>query len=190
MEKSMQIDTESKLSSNTLILHWTVGIIMVILLATGVFMKEAEAYALYPWHKAFGVLIILPVILRVLWRLKSGWPPPVREYKKLEKKLSKFIHYILLIGTVILPISGFMMSAMGGHGVDLFGLELVSRNPNPLNPAEVIPLNESIAGIAHELHSIAGYIIIIGVILHTIGVLKHHILDKDGTLLRMLGVKV
>uniref|UniRef100_UPI004055FD0B cytochrome b n=1 Tax=Candidatus Electrothrix sp. TaxID=2170559 RepID=UPI004055FD0B len=186
----MQTDTKSTLSSNTLILHWTVGIIMIILLAIGVFMKEAEVYALYPWHKAFGVLIILPVILRVLWRLKIGWPPPVREYKKVEIKLSKFIHYLLLIGTVILPISGFMMSAMGGHGVDLFGLELVARNPNPLNPKEVIPLNESVASIAHELHSIGGYIVIIAVILHTAGVLKHHILDKDGTLLRMLGVKV
>ncbi|MCW5212184.1 cytochrome b [Desulfobulbus sp. TB] len=186
----MQIDTESQLSSNTLILHWSVGIIMIILLATGVFMKEAEAYGLYPWHKAFGVLIILPVVLRLLWRVKSGWSPPVRKYSKLEKILSKFIHYLLIIGTVILPISGFMMSAMGGHGVDLFGLELVPRNPSPLNPKEVIPFNGSVAGIAHELHSIAGYIVIIGVILHTVGVLKHHILDKDGTLLRMLGVKV
>ena len=186
----MQIDTKSELSSNTLILHWVVGIIMIILLATGVFMKETETYALYPWHKAFGVLIALPVILRVLWRLKSGWPPPVREYKEIEKKLSKFIHYLLLIGTVILPISGFMMSAIGGHGVELFGLELFPRNPNPLNPQEVIALNGSVAGIAHEVHSIAGYIIIIGVILHTAGVLKHHIFDKDGTLLRMLWAKV
>ena len=186
----MQIDTESKLGGNTLILHWAVGIIMIILLATGVFMKETEAYALYPWHKSFGVLIILPVILRILWRIKTGWPPPVREYKEIEKKLSKFIHYLLLTGTVLLPISGFMMSAMGGHGVKLFGLELVARNPDPLNPQEVIALNGSIAGIAHELHEIAGYIVIIAVILHIAGVLKHHILDRDGTLLRMLWVKV
>ncbi|MCI5158380.1 MAG: cytochrome b [Candidatus Electrothrix sp. AUS1_2] len=186
----MQIDTESKLGSNTLILHWAVGIMMIMLLATGVFMEETEAYALYPWHKAFGVLIILPVILRVLWRLKSGWPPPVREYKKSEKILAKFIHYLLIIGTVILPISGFMMSAMGGHGVDFFGLELVPRNPDPVNPMEVVPFNGAVAGIAHELHALAGSGVIIGVILHTLGVLKHHIIDKDGTLLRMMGAKV
>jgi len=186
----MQVDTQSKLGGNTLILHWVVGIMMILLLASGVFMKETETYALYPWHKAFGVLIILPVILRVLWRLKSGWPPPVREYKKAEIILSKFIHYLLIIGTVILPISGFMMSAMGGHGVELFGLELVPRNPDPVNPMEVVPLNGSIAGIAHELHEIAGYSIIIAVILHTVGVLKHHIIDKDGTLRRGLGAKV
>jgi cytochrome b561 len=190
MEKSMQVDTQSELSRTTLILHWTVGIVMIILLASGVFMKEAEFYAMYPWHKAFGVLIIVPVVLRVLWRVKSGWSPPVREYSKLERVLAKFIHYLLIIGTVILPISGFLMSAMGGHGVDLFGLELVARNPNPLNPQEVIPLNGPVAGIAHEVHEIAGSIVIIAVILHTVGVLKHHIFDKDGTLIRMLGVKV
>ncbi|WP_339137081.1 MAG: cytochrome b [Candidatus Electrothrix sp. GW3-4] len=186
----MQLDTQSKLGSNTLALHWIVGIMMIMLLAVGVFMEETKAYALYPWHKAFGVLIIFPVILRVVWRIKSGWPPPVREYKKSEKILSKFVHYLLLIGTVILPISGFMMSAMGGHGVEVFGLELVPRNPDPANPMEVVPLNGAVAGIAHELHALAGTSIIIGVILHTVGVLKHHILDKDGTLLRMLGAKV
>lgn len=160
---------------------------MITLLSTGVFMAETSTYALYPWHKSFGVVIALFVIVRVFNRIKNGWPAPVRDYSTLEKTLSHAVHWLLIIGTVMMPISGFLMSALGGHGVDLFGLELVARNPDPTNPKEVIAHNGAIAGFAHSIHHWAGYAIIAGVGLHIAGALKHHIVDKDGTLRRMLG---
>ena len=186
----MKLDTPSKLSSNTVLLHWIVAIMMIVLLGSGIYMEENEAFALYPWHKSFGVLIAAFVILRVLWRIKNGWPTPVSDYSSTEKLLSKVIHYLLIIGTVLMPISGFMMSAMGGHGVDFFGLELVAHNPDPANPKEVIALNGTLAGIGHKMHGLGGNLIIAGVVLHIIGALKHHIIDKDGTLRRMLGASV
>jgi len=186
----MKLDTPSKLSSNTLLLHWIVGIMMISLLGTGIYMEENEVFALYPWHKSFGVLLVGFVVLRVIWRLKNGWPTPVSDYSSLEKALSKVVHYLLIIGTILMPVSGFMMSAMGGHGVELFGLELVARNPNPANPQEVIALNGTLAGLGHEAHGLGGKVIIAAVVLHTAGALKHHIIDKDGTLRRMLGAEV
>ncbi|MCG8428633.1 MAG: cytochrome b/b6 domain-containing protein, partial [Chromatiales bacterium] len=63
-------------------------------------------------------------------------------------------------------------------------------NPDPNNPTEVLALNGPLAGIAHEAHHYAGYAIIAGVVLHVVGALKHHIIDKDGTLGRMLGAKI
>lgn len=185
----MSPDTPSKLSTRTIILHWIVGIMMLMLLISGLYMAQNAVYALYPWHKSFGVLIIGFVVLRVLWRYTAGWPAPVRDYAAWEKILSKIVHYVLIIGTLIMPISGFMMSALGGHGVAFFGLELVAHNPNPLNPQEVIPLYAPLAGLAHALHWMAGYCIIVGVLLHLAGALKHHIIDKDGTLRRMLGMQ-
>lgn len=186
----MKLDTPSKLSPNTLLLHWIVAIMMIVLLGSGIYMEENEAFALYPWHKSFGVLITAFVMLRVLWRIKNGWPTPVSDYSSIEKLLSKVVHYLLIIGTVLMPISGFMMSAMGGHGVDFFGLELVARNPDPANPKEVIALNGTLAGIGHRMHGLGGNLIIAGVALHIVGALKHHMIDKDGTLRRMLGASV
>jgi len=186
----MKLDTYAKLSPNTLTLHWVVGLMMIGLLGTGVYMEQNEVYALYPWHKSFGVLIIVFVVLRVAWRIKNGWLSSVSNYTQVEKLLSKIVHYLLIIGTVLMPISGFLMSAMGGHGVDLFGLQLVAHNPNPMNPQEVVPLNASLAQIGHTLHYWAGYILIAAVVLHVIGAFKHHIIDKDGTLRRMLGAEV
>ena len=82
------------------------------------------------------------------------------------------------------------MSAMGGHGVALFGIELVARNPDPINPKEVIALNAGIAKFAHTFHGLGGNILIAGVVLHIVGAFKHHIMDKDGTLRRILGAEV
>lgn len=186
----MQQDMASKLSTPTISLHWIVALMMLMLLATGIYMEQTSAYALYPWHKSFGVVIVLFVVLRVLWRWQSGWPPPVRDRVFWEQRLSGIIHYLLIVGTVVMPMSGFMMSALGGHGVALFGLELVARNPDPVNPQEVIPFNAPLAGVAHTVHGWAGYILVAGVLLHIAGALKHHILDQDGTLRRMLGKTV
>ena len=186
----MKLDTREKLSSTTVALHWIVGLMMIALLATGIYMENTEAYALYPWHKSFGVAIGLFVILRVLWRYKNGWPQHVGNYSSTEKLLSKVVHYLLIIGTVLMPISGFMMSAMGGHGVDLFGLQLVAHNPDPNNPQDVIPLNGAMAGFAHTMHGLGGKLILAGVVLHVVGAYKHHLIDKDGTMRRMLGQSV
>lgn len=186
----MKLDTHNKLSSNTLILHWIVGIMMIGLIATGIYMEENEVFALYPWHKSIGVLIVIFVLPRVFWRIKNGWLSPVSDYTNIEKTLSKLVHYLLIIGTVLMPISGFIMSAAGGHGVEFFGVELVARNPDPVNPKEVIAHNGAVAGFAHSMHKIAGIAILFAVILHVVGALKHHIADKDGTLRRMLGTEV
>lgn len=186
----MKLDTHSQLSANTLAWHWIVGIMLICLLASGIYMEENEVFALYPWHKSFGVLIAVFVVLRVIWRVKNGWLTHVSDYSSIERLLSKIVHYVLIIGTVLMPISGFIMSAMGGHGVDFFGMELVARNPDPADPKVIVALNGPLAGLAHSMHKFAGIAIIVGVALHVIGALKHHIIDKDGTLRRMLGAKV
>lgn len=186
----MRLDSPTKLSPNTLALHWIVAVMMIALLATGLYMEQTSAYALYPWHKSFGVLIALFVVLRVAWRVRNGWLQHVGDYTSMEKRLSKLVHWLLIIGTVLMPISGFMMSAMGGHGVALFGVELVARNPNPANPQEVVALNATLAQFGHLVHGWGGYLLIGAVALHLVGALKHHLIDRDGTLRRMLGAEV
>ena len=186
----MSADTQTKLSTTTVRLHWIVAIMMICLLAVGIYMAETKTYALYDWHKSFGVLIVVFVLWRIYWRMKNGWPTPVRDYPSHEKMLSKLSHWLLIIGTLLMPMSGFIMSAIGGHGVDFFGIELVARNPDPVDPTKVIPHNGPVAGTAHTMHNIGGYVIVAALVLHIIGALKHHISDKDGTLRRMMGDEV
>ncbi|MDD9893403.1 MAG: cytochrome b [Gammaproteobacteria bacterium] len=186
----MQKDTASQLSKTTVALHWIVGLTMIGLLAAGQAMEMFEIYALYPIHKALGFLIFFVIVARVAWRIKNGWPTPVSQYQRHEQVLSKIVHWALIIGTLLMPISGFLMSALGGYGVDVFGWEVVAMNPDPENPGKVIAHNGEIAGAAHSAHGLIGKIMMGAVALHIAGALKHHVVDKDGTLRRMLGKAV
>jgi len=182
-------DTKQKLSHITISLHWLVAIGIIALLAVGVYMEETHSYGLYPIHKSFGIIIFIFVLIRVAWRIKAGWPTPVSEYKNYEQVLSKLIHWVLIIGTVLMPVSGMMMSGLGGHGIIVFGVELMASNPDPDNANKVLALNGNLAGFGHSVHHWLGKIMIASVVLHVVGAFKHHIIDKDRTLLRMLGKK-
>lgn len=186
----MILDTPKKFSRLTILLHWLVAILVISLLGSGIYMAENDAYSFYYWHKSFGVVVFAVVIARVYWRIKNGWPVPVSVYSKIEQQLAKIIHYILLIGSVLMPCSGFLMSALGGHGVSLFAVELVARNANPENMRKVIAHNQELASFFHGVHHWLGYILVAALVLHIVGALKHHVLDKDGTLKRMLGKSV
>jgi len=179
------MDTQTKLSKQTVFLHWTVAIGLIVLLLSGIIMDEFDLYSLYDWHKSFGVAILAFVVWRILWRMREGWPQ--HNYSLIEIKLAKIIHWTLIAGTVLMPISGVMMSGFGGYGVPLFGWELIARNPDPANPSEVLPISEFLSEVGDELHDLGKSIILFALALHILGALKHHVIDKDNTLKRMLG---
>ena len=182
-------DTKEKLSMTSVALHWIVGLTILTLIPVGVYMTDYEVYELYPLHKSIGMLIFLVILFRVVWRMINGWPESAANYKAWEMNLARFVQWVLIIGTVLIPISGMVMSAMGGYGLHIFGVELLASNPSPDNPYKMIPLNGPIAGFAHEAHSLLGKVIFVAVVLHIAGALKHHFIDKDFTLRRMLGLK-
>jgi cytochrome b561 len=186
----MNLDTRSQLSHATVVLHWLVALAVIAMLALGIYMAETETRSLYPLHKSFGVLVFLLVIVRVAWRMKNGWLEPVGDYPRRERVLAKAVHYLLLIGTVLMPLSGFLMSALGGTGVAVFGLELVARNPDPANPARVLAHNAEAAAFFRGMHGAVAFILIVAIGLHIAGSLKHHLVDKDGTLKRIFGARV
>ena len=127
-------DNRSALDRLSISLHWIVGWTIIGLLAMGIYMEENSAYHLYDLHKSIGALIFIAVVIRAWRRLRQGWPEPVSDYTRVEQLLSKITHYVLLIGSVLIPLSGLVMSIAGGHGLGILGLELIGENIDPANP--------------------------------------------------------
>lgn len=178
--------SENQLSRKSIALHWVVAIGMISLLAVGWYMENYKAYGLYDIHKSSGILLLIVIAARVIWRLKQGFPKPLGESKNIELFLAKVTHWGLLIATLVFPISGMMMSGAGGHGLDIFGLVLLPENVDAVS-GRAVPLNKDIASLGAQIHGTIMWGVLGLLALHIVGALKHHFVYKDKTLSRMLG---
>lgn len=169
-------DTVSRLN------HWVVALVMIGMLAFGLYLENAglskEARGeLMGIHKAIGAVFLVLAIGRVGYRLYQGFPQPVAIMPKWQDLASKAVHWSLLAGVLIMPISGLMMSLFSGRSVDVFGLVTISA----------FEKNETLGGIGHVAHGIGANILLAAIAVHVVAALKHHFIDKDLTLSRMLG---
>ena len=169
----------------TPVLHWTVGAGMLGMLALGFYMHETKSYGLYSWHKSIGVTLLIVIIARVVWRLRQGFPSPVGAHPLWQQRLARATHWILLAATLVMPLSGMLYSGLGGYGIKVFGVTLVPGQQD--SNGKTLPFNDGLAELFEGVHHYTAWLIVVVVSLHIAGALKHHFIDKDATLRRMLG---
>lgn len=184
------MNNKHRLSHITISLHWLIALAIIGLWGIGYFMTHWAVYPLYDLHKSIGIIIFFFIVIRVVWRFYEGWPVPVTQYQKMEHLLAQIVHWILLISTITMPVFGMLLSGASGHGFGIFHFEIVSANPSPGHPHQVIPYSVFWENVGKVGHVYNAYILLGALVLHIIGALKHHLMDNDGLLLRMLGYKV
>jgi cytochrome b561 len=171
-----------KLPLTTIGLHWMIAFAMIAMIVLGIVVEEMERspekFQLMGLHKSIGILILLLALVRLGWRALSKYPEPLSEMAKWQEILSKLTLLVLLLGTVLMPVSGIIMSIGGGHAVAVFGFELVAKTGEKI---------EVLSKIGHVMHGLGGNLMIAFILLHIAGAFKHERIDKDGTLSRMLG---
>ncbi len=161
--------------------HWLSAFIFIGLIAIGLYMtgleKGDDKSAMYALHKSMGIAIFGLMILRLAW-LKISPNPEQISNNKLEHIMGHAVKGLLYLAMLGMPISGWIMSNSGGHEVAFFNMFVL---PN------IIGEHELIHEISEFMHSTFGYLLIVIVLLHIAGALKHHLVYKDVTLLRMVG---
>ena len=172
------------LSKLTIRLHWLIAVGMIGSLAFGIYLDEFAASAnkgsLIGLHKSVGVIVLLLALVRLVNTAKQGLPTPLSESAAWQLSAAKVTHILLLAGTLFMPISGVMMSVGGGYPVGVFGLPLIPAGDE----------NEMLSQIGHAVHGVGANIMIAAVLLHVAGAVKHSLIDKDGTMARMLGKQI
>jgi cytochrome b561 len=118
------------------------------------------------------------MVFRALWRNIQPTPEHLPSHSKLERRIGHITHISLYIIFFLICISGYLITTADGRGIEVFGLFTVP------SLGEFIQNQEDIAGSIHEW---LAYSIIALTGLHALGALKHHFIDKDDTLKRMLG---
>jgi len=167
----------------TLALHWLVALAVIGMFALGLWIGELEYYDAWyqrgpALHKGIGILLFIIVAFRLVWRWLNPAPHPLPSHAPWERRLASIAHrllYLLLFATML---AGYLISTADGRPIEVFGLFSV---PATLSGIEN---QEDIAG---EIHELLAFTLIGLSVLHALAALKHHFIDRDRTLKRMLG---
>jgi cytochrome b561 len=174
-----QIQVAQSYSRVAKILHWAIAILIVPMLLFGEDLMEAEhgSILLPSVHASIGVTILALSVARLAWRLLlpvPALPAGTPAWENLTVRVVHFLFYVLMIG---LPITGWLavprfLAEEHVSGIEAFGLEL------PIVPDLGFP--------AGAIHDFGGKIGIALIVLHVLAALKHHFVNRDNVLTRML----
>lgn len=163
-------------------LHWVTAVVILVQFATG-FLRyfkiiSADTWALFYeyWHMPAGVVVLLFVIFRVAWRFAQPHPELSTDAPWWERLAAHSTHLYLYVAMVVLPLTGWIGFNALKIDVDPFGLAL------PRLFWDIRPLSFIMADI--HLYVAVGLVVMLT--LHVVGALKHHFINKDLTLVRML----
>ncbi len=165
------------------ILHWSTAAGVLLMFPLGLWMTDLEYY--HPWyhrapflHESLGVLLLFLVVIRLAWRFSGRAPSPLATHTRIERIVAAVVHPLLYLLLLAVLVSGYLMATADGSAVEVFGWFAL--------PALISGLEQQ-ADIAGKVHLVLAITLIALVLLHTLGALKHHFIDHDRTLLRMLG---
>ncbi|GBD42730.1 Cytochrome b561 [bacterium HR40] len=198
-------------------LHWSVAALILANLAVGWIGEEMERspekFTLFHWHMSLGLLVLLLSAVRLAWRWVEPPPPPLTRMP-FEVTLARTVHGGLLAISLLGPITGIAAQLAEGRPIAFFGIELVGgrQPPRTVEPAasrvfveeegEEEAMGAALAAppsgeneaeeeaneIWQGLHAaLVKPALILLLLLHLGGALKHHFVDRDDTLARMLG---
>ncbi|PIR38152.1 MAG: cytochrome b [Alphaproteobacteria bacterium CG11_big_fil_rev_8_21_14_0_20_39_49] len=166
-------------------IHWLTVICVIGLFAVGWWMTELDYYSKWyrtaPFiHKSIGITLLIVTAFRLLYKLKTGSPAPLPSHKPIEVKLAHLMHKALYALLFAVLFSGYFISTADGRPISVFNLFEVPALPWSIDKQE---------DIAGDIHFFLACFLIGFASLHALAALKHHFIEKDETLKRMLRLK-
>ncbi|MFT7244189.1 MAG: cytochrome b561 [Candidatus Azotimanducaceae bacterium] len=164
-------------------IHWLVAITVFGMFAFGYWMVDLDYY--HAWykkgpdlHRSIGVLLLGVMVLRLIWRLLN--PPPAAEagLKSWEMISARLVHWAFYLMIPLIATTGYLITTADGRGLLVFDWFEV--------PAVTLDIDnqEDLAGLVHWYLAL---VMMALATVHGLAALKHHLIDKDQTLMRMLG---
>lgn len=162
-------------------LHWLMALIIIGMYPLGLYIDSLgyydAAYKTVPhWHKSIGIMLMILLVARLLWRTITV-QPKVLSHSIVHKRVVKIAHSSLYVLMAVALVSGYMISTADGRGLEVFNWFTVPALP---------PLMENQEDVAGLIHYWATTLLISMAGLHALAALKHHFINKDKTLSRML----
>jgi cytochrome b561 len=163
------------------LLHWLMAVLIVGLVVLGLYMEglpfSPEKLELYAWHKWAGVTAFVLVLVRLAWRARNRSPPLPAGLAPAQRLAAHAGHALLYALMIAIPLSGWLMSSAKGVPTVWFGVV-----PLP----DLLAKSESLGSLLEATHKYLNWLLIATLAGHVGAALKHHFIDRDDILVRML----
>ncbi len=162
-------------------LHWLIALMLFGMFGFGLYMVELplspQKLKFYSYHKWAGVTVFLLVLARLAWRVTHRPPALPAGMPAWQVKAAKAGHHLLYLLMVIVPLSGWLMSSAKGFQTVWFGV---------LPLPDLLAKDEALGEALLLTHRLLNWFFMLVVAGHVVAALKHHFIDRDGLLSRML----
>ena len=167
--------------------HWLTALLILTAIPLGVYANQLpydtsdqlqQKALVFSMHKTVGITAFFVALARIAWAFSQPKPALLNADKPLEAGLAETVHWLLYGSLLLVPLTGWIHHASSAGFAPIwwtFGQNL------PL-----IPKNEALSGTFAGLHLVTKWVLIGAILLHVAGALKHHVVDRDATLRRML----
>ncbi|NKM46761.1 hypothetical protein GFL91_17640 [Rhizobium leguminosarum bv. viciae] len=178
-------------SMGAMILHWLIAALILTQLAMGFLMSRVESvpdtlrFAMFQWHKTFGIAVLTLTIVRIAWRLFHT-PPAHAPMRRAEQVAAGIVHALFYALMLVVPLTGWLLVSASSTGIPT----LLFRSDTLVWPHLPIPvwMRATVEAASENAHVILAYGFGLLLVLHVAGALKHSVIDRMPSFSRMIPV--
>lgn len=179
-------------TSVAIALHWILAVLLVGMVFYGWWMEDLREQALageaslsltssaFNWHKTVGILIFVLSLARLAWRLTHRPPALPEALPFWQKAAARSIHVAFYAAMLGIPIGGYVVASAYSQVLPILFFDQIALPKLP------VPQTSDFRELAGSVHGAGGWVILVLLALHVGAALKHHLIDRDGVLLRMI----
>ena len=162
--------------------HWILALMIIGLGAVGWIMTamatSPDKIKIYALHKSFGLTVLALALLRIVWRAVDRRPLDSPTMPSWQIAAARLVHIALYALMLAMPLSGWLFNSAANFPLQWFGLVSI---PSLTGGADL-----ALKGLARAAHYWLFWVLAVAFIAHVAGALKHHFVDRDDVLARML----
>lgn len=150
------------------------------------FLPHEARMAAFQLHKSLGFSVLALLVMRLFWRFTHPVPELPAGMKPVEIKISKLTHALLYFLMFAVPFSGWAIVSSSPYGIPSiwFGLFEIPHLPILSSLENKAELSEGFG----EVHETIAWGLVGLVVLHAAAAFKHHFIEKDDVLTRMIPI--
>ena len=162
-------------------LHWIIFLTIACGWALGQFMTglpfSPQKLRYVSWHKWIGVTVLVLTISRLAWRVYRPAPPLPASMSARQRRAAHVMHVALYALVIVIPLSGWLFSSALGVPTVYLGL---------VQLPDLLHKDKALSDVLRQVHATLNWTLLVLVCGHAAVAFKHHLVDNDGVLTRMI----